>query len=57
MSPELTGEVLAQNLITRHCSGQLRIIYWRLARLLEVADVLRAKAAPGLEAAEQAGAK
>ena len=55
MSPELIGEVLAQNLTTRHCPGQLRLIYWRLSRLLNAADALREKAAPRLEEAAQAG--
>ena len=45
MTPELRGEVLAMNLTTRHCPGQLRVIYWRLARLLHAADALRARAA------------
>jgi len=56
MSPELFGEVMAQNIITRSCPMRIERLYWRLTRLVEAADVLRAKAAP-LEGAEQAGAR
>ena len=57
MSPELIGEVRAQNIITRSCPLRLERVYWRLVQLIEAADALREKATPKLEEAEQAGVR
>jgi hypothetical protein len=54
MTPELRAEILAlryTNLVYHKCKQVLR----KLTTLLEAADVLRQKAAPRLEAAEQPG--